>query len=96
VIVEGAGGRGIVWVIVWDSALQAASYTDALTRATARRTGAGERSLPSGGATFADSGRTVSILPETIGGRPVIIYSDLPKGMSAAVIDAGAIRITTR
>jgi hypothetical protein len=96
VILEGAGGRGIVWVSVWDSALQAATYTDALTRATARRTGAPERSLPSGGATFADKGRSVSILPETIGGRPVIIYSDLPNGMSAGVIDTGAIRITTR
>ena len=95
-ILQGAGGRGIVWVSVWDSALQAATFTDALTRATARRTGGAERSLPSGGATFTDRGRTVSILPETISGRPVIVYSDLPNGMSAGVIDAGAVRITTR
>jgi hypothetical protein len=26
----------------------------------------------------------------------VIVYSDLPNGMSAGVIDAGAVRITTR
>ena len=96
VVLEGASGRGIVWVSVWDSALQAATYTDALIRATARRTGALEHNVGSGGATFAPKGRAVSILPETIGGRPVIIYSDLPDGMSAGVIDAGAITITTR
>jgi hypothetical protein len=96
VVLQGAGGRGIVWVSVWDSALQAATYTDALTRATARRTGAAERSLPSGGAVFTARGRTISITPKSIGDRPVIIYSDLPDGMSAGVIDAGAISITTR
>lgn len=96
VVLQGAGGRGIVWASVWDSALQAATYTDALIRATARRTGAAERSLASGGATFAYKGRIVSIVPETIGDRAVIVYSDLPNGMSASVIDAGAIRITTR
>ncbi len=96
VVLQGASGRGIVWVSVWDSALQAAAFTDALTRATARRTGAVERSIGTGGATFVPKGRTVSILPETIGGRPVIVYSDLPDGMSAGVIDAGAIRITSR
>ena len=96
VVLQGAGGRGIVWVSVWDSTMQAASYVDALTRATLRRTAAAERSLPSGGATFAPRGRTISILPQTIAGRPVIIYSDLPNAMSAGVVDAGAIRITTR
>jgi hypothetical protein len=96
VVVQGAGGRGIVWVSVWDAAMQAATYTDALTRATLRRTGAAERSLASGGATFAARGRTISIRPQTIAGRPVIVYSDLPDAMSADVIDAGAIRITTR
>jgi hypothetical protein len=96
VVLENAGGRGIVWVSVWDSALQAATFTDALTRATSGRTGAIERSVGSGGARFAIRGRTTSITPETIGGRPVVIYSDLPDGMSAGVIDAGAIKVTSR
>jgi hypothetical protein len=96
VVLQGASGRGIVWVSVWDSALQAATYSDALTRAMARRTGAAERNVGTGGATFTPKGRTVSILPETIGGRPAIIYSDLPDGISAGVIDAGTIRITSR
>ena len=96
VVLQGAGGRGIVWVSVWDSALEAAEFSDAVTRATQRRTAAPERSVGTGGATFSDKGRTISILPRSVGDRAVIVYSDLPNAMSAGVIDAGAIRITSR
>lgn len=96
VVLQGSGGRGIVWASVWDSALEAAEFSDALIRATAHRTGAPERSVGTGGATFAAKGRTVSILPHSVGDRAVIVYSDLPDAMSAGVIDAGAIRITSR
>jgi hypothetical protein len=96
VVVQGPGGRGIVWVSVWDGPLQAAGFTDALTRATAKRTGAGERNVAGGGATFATKGRTVSILPRTIAGRPVIVYSDLPDAMRAGPIDPSAITIVPR
>jgi len=96
VVLQGQGGRGIVWASVWDSSLEAAQFSDALVRATRARTGAPERNVGTGGATYAWHGRTISILPETIADRPVIVYSDLPDGMSAGVIDAGAIRITSR
>jgi hypothetical protein len=96
VVLEGAGGRGIVWASVWDSALEAAEFSDALTRATAKRTGSGERSVGNGGATFAGKGRTISILPRSVGDRAMIVYSDLPDAMSAGVIDPGAISVTPR
>jgi hypothetical protein len=96
VVVQGPGGRGIVWATVWDTPLEAAEFSDALTRATAKRTGAPERNVGAGGATFAWKGRTISILPRSIGGRALIVYSDLPDAMSGGVIDAAAIKITTR
>jgi hypothetical protein len=95
-VVQGPGGRGIVWASVWDSPLEAAEFSDALTRATAKRTGAPERTVGAGGATFAWKGRTISILPRTIDDRALIVYTDLPDAMSGGVIDAAAIRITTR
>jgi hypothetical protein len=49
-----------------------------------------------GGVTFAWKGRTVSILPRSIGDRALIVYSDLPNAMSGGVIDAAAIKVTTR
>ena len=93
VIVDGPGGRGIVWALVWDSALEAAEFSDALTRTAARHTGAAERSVAGGGATFGAKGRTVSILPHTIGDRALVIYSDLPDAMSGTVISPAAITL---
>ena len=95
-VLQGAGGRGIVWASVWDSALEAAEFSDALIRATAKRTGAAERNVGSGGATFASKGRTISILPRSVGDRALIVYTDLPDAMSAGVIDPAAITVTTR
>ena len=95
-VVQGPGGRGIVWTSVWDTPLEAAEFSDALTRATAKRTGTAEHSVGAGGATFAWKGRTISILPHSVGDRALIVYSDLPDAMSGGVIDAAAIRITMR
>ena len=92
-VVEGAGGRGIVWALVWDSALEAGEFSDALARATAQRTGAAERAVKGGGATFAYKGRTVSILPHTIGDRALVIFSDLPDGMGTSVVPTAAITL---
>lgn len=92
VVVQGAGGRGLVWAIVWDSTVEAAEFADAMIRATAKRTGAAERSEAAGGATFHPNGRTVSIFPRIVGGRAMVVYSDLPNGMSG-VIDPAAITL---
>jgi hypothetical protein len=91
-IVEGAGGRGIVWALVWDTPLEAAEFSDALTRAVTRHTGAAERTVPGGGATFGAKGRTVSVLPRSIGDRALVIYSDLPDAMGT-VVDPAAITL---
>ena len=95
VVVQNASGKGIVWAIVWDNTLQAAAFTDAVTRATAKRTGAAERSEAAGGATFHPKGRTISIAPRIIAGRAVVLYSDLPDGMSG-VIDPKEIKVDPR
>jgi hypothetical protein len=95
-VVQGAGGKGIVWASAWDTPLEAAEFSDAMTRATVRRTGSPERRVTEGGATFGAKGRTVSILPRTIGDRAVVIYSDLPDAMSSSVVDPAKITVTAR
>ena len=96
VVVDGPGGRGIVWATVWDTPLQGAAFSDALTRATIKRTGAPERTLQGGGATFAAKGRTISIIPRSVGDRALVVYSDLPDAMGAGVVNPGAIAVTAR
>ena len=92
-VVEGKGGRGLVWALVWDSPLEAAEFIDAASRATAQRTGAAERSVPGGGATFAANGRTVSVLPHTVGDRALVVYTDLPDAMGSNVFAPAGITL---
>jgi hypothetical protein len=94
-VVQGAGGRGIVWASLWDTALEAAEFSDMAARATAKRTGAGEASIPRG-VSFTIKGRTTRIVARAVGDRTLIVYSDLPDAMSGGVIDAAAIKVTTR
>ena len=95
VVVETPSGKGIVWASVWDSTLQAATFSDALIRATGKRTGMQERQEAAGGATFQPKGRTVTVFPRVINGRAVVIYSDMPAGVSG-VIDPNAITVIPR
>ena len=95
VVVKSAAGQGIVWASVWDSTLEAAAFSDAMVRATTKRTGMAERAEAAGGATIRPKGRTVTIFPRVISGRAVVIYSDLPDGMSG-VIDPSAIKVDPR
>ena len=95
VVVKGGAGKGIVWASVWDSTLEAASFSDALVRATTKRTGSAERAEAAGGATIRPKGRTITVFPRIINGRAVVIYSDLPDGMSG-VIDPAAIKVDPR
>ena len=51
------------------------------------------KKLAGGGATFANKGRTISILPQGIGDRALVIYTDLPDAMGSNVFDPAAITL---
>jgi hypothetical protein len=95
VVVQSGAGKGIVWATVWDSTVEAAEFTDALTRATSKRLAMVEHSEAAGGATFHPKSRTVSIAPRIIAGRALVIYTDVPEGMSG-VLDPSAIKLDQR
>jgi hypothetical protein len=92
-VVEGKGGTGLIWALAWDSPIEAAEFSDVLSRVVRLRTGAAERTVAGGGATFATKGRTISVLPHSIGDRALVIYSDLPDAMGSSVIDPAAITL---
>lgn len=87
-IVERGNERGIVWAIVWDSPVDAAEFTDAMVRATMRRTGAAQRSVGSG-VTYTANGRTIGIQPVSVGDRPLVIYSNLPESFGSVIDSKG-------
>jgi hypothetical protein len=43
--------------------------------------------------TYAGAGRTVVITPREIGGRNVVMYVDVPSGVSPSIVDPAGIRI---
>lgn len=90
-VVERGPDRGIVWALVWDSAVEAAEFTDAMVRSTMRRTGAAERSVGTG-VSYTAKGRTITIQPVSVGDRALVVYSNLPEGMGT-VIDPAAITL---
>ena len=90
-VVERGRESGIVWAIVWDSPVDAGEFTDAMVRATMRRTGAPQRSVGAG-VSYTSKGRTISIQPVSIGDRALVLYSNLPEGMGS-VIDPAAITL---
>jgi hypothetical protein len=92
-VVEGKGGTGLVWALVWDSAIDAAEFSDALSRVVRLRTASPERTLPGGGAVFESKGRTITIKPQSIGERALVIYTDLPDAMGSNVVDPAGITL---
>jgi hypothetical protein len=89
-----AGGRGIVWVTVWDSAVDASEFFDMLNQVVEKRYGV----KPSGtvGATtrtYTGKGRTVEVSTAEVSGRPIVFYVDVPAGASTKVIEVSKIEL---
>jgi hypothetical protein len=93
-VVRAGNGRGIVWVTVWDTAVDAAQFVDALGQAIAKRYRAGAPSVSAIGArTYAGARRTVVITPREIDGRNVVMFVDVPAGASPSLVDPARITL---
>ena len=94
VLFDTNGGQGIAWASVWDSQAEASEFFDMIGRSVDRRFGTttpGET-----GAVikrYTSQGRTVEITTDEVGGRPVVLYVDVPVGASTAVLDLNALRL---
>jgi hypothetical protein len=88
------GGQGIVWLTVWDSPAEASEFYDLLGKVAARRYET-STSAPAGSATrqYTGLGRTVQISTEEVGGRPVVLWVDVPAGGSTAVLSLSGVQL---
>ncbi|MCU0618626.1 MAG: hypothetical protein MUF40_01760 [Gemmatimonadaceae bacterium] len=101
-------GDGLVWAVVWDSAIEAAGFLDVAASAFARRYGEVEvrggvriERLPgvrgSGEVReLVTSGRRVTFRAIEVDGRPVTVIEDLPAAATGPVTDLAALRVTAR
>lgn len=87
-LVQTPQGEGLVWFTVWDSALDAAEFRDALERSVERRFGVAPRSGGSGDSRrWTARGRQLMVRAAEHQGRPVVIWEDLPRGARSGVLD---------
>lgn len=94
VLFNTAGGEGIAWVTVWDSQADASEFFDLLGKIATKRYNATSTSATGSVVRdFSGAGRLVQISTTEIGGRPVVMYTDVPAGSSTAVIDLNAVTL---
>lgn len=93
-VVNVAGGTGVVWITVWDDAVEAADFRDRMERMVERRYGA---TRGSGGAaaqrTWTLRGRRLLLEQAELQGRAVVYWEDLPAAARTPVLDRARIRL---
>ena len=93
-VVRTPKGEGIVWFTIWDSALDAGEFADLLKSTIPRRYGnQRERAIPNG-TEYSGTARTLRIAGGEIAGRSYVLYTDVPAGASADIIDPTAVRLS--
>jgi hypothetical protein len=79
---------------VWDSPVEAGEFYDIAGRAIEKRfstkPATGGTNLPK---KYSASGRVLQLSTVEIGGRPVVIYEDLPAGANLNVVNAAQVKL---
>lgn len=95
-LVDTPKGRGLVWVSVWDTPVDAAEFRELLVQAESRRYGVRQSDSTAGaeGArTLQVAGRRVTVSAGEVQGRPAVVLVDAPAG---ANVDLDLRRVTVR
>ena len=81
-------GEGLAWFTVWDSAVEAAEFRDAMERVVERRFGVRAGTGGTGETrAWTARGRALTLAAAVVDGRAVVVFEDLPAGASARVMD---------
>jgi len=94
ILIDTPRGPGIAWVTVWDSQVDASEFYDLLGKIAGRRYDA-TTSAPAGSVTrtYSGAGRTMETSTAEVGGRPVVLYVDVPAGASTKVLDVSQVTL---
>jgi hypothetical protein len=93
-VVNTPQGRGIVWLTVWDSQVEAGEFFhmtgDAVEKRMSAKPGAGSTDLVK---KYSGAGRTVQVSTQEIQGRPTVIYVDVPAGANPNIVNLGQVTL---
>jgi hypothetical protein len=82
------GGQGLAWASVWDNQADASEFFDLLGKLVKKRynatTNSSEGSVVRN---YSGGGRSIQVSTAEVGGRPVVLYVDVPAGASTSVLD---------
>lgn len=89
-------GEGLVWLSVWDSAVDAGEFYQVADRSViARFRPKTFRPIGENAKLYPDlKGRAIRVQALTVGGRPAVLYVDLPSGVDTDVLDTGAVKLS--
>ncbi len=94
VLFNAAGGQGMAWATVWDSQTDASEFYDLISKVINKRFDVTSDS-PAGAVVrnFAAPGRSIQVSTAEVGGRPVVLYVDVPAGANTNVLDIAKIQL---
>jgi len=88
-------GEGLAWTTVWDTSVDAAEFFDLLDTSILKRFGSATKPTQATESTrvYSSGGRTLSVSVTDVGGRPVVLYVDVPSGASTDVFDLRQLKL---
>jgi hypothetical protein len=97
-LVETPQGDALVWVTVWDSAVDAGEFDDLAEQAITARGGRPSGARASAGGEraprrFTLGERTLTLATAEVQGRPVVMLVDAPAGAPAQLLDVRGVRL---
>ncbi|MGI9139570.1 MAG: hypothetical protein ACR2GJ_00470 [Gemmatimonadaceae bacterium] len=92
-LVDTPAGEALVWVTVWDSAVEAGEFREIMVSAIEAKTLVGGSAVSETTRAYTNGGRTVRLATAEIGGRALVIYSDAPESVTGDLVDAASIRL---
>ena len=94
-LVNTPNGAGITWVSVWDTPVEAAEFRFVLLEAIEKRFYLKARTDVAGPVMrYSARGRSIEVGVATVQGHPAVIYTDVPAGASARLIDVTRVTVT--
>ena len=88
-----AAGDGVAWLTVWDTPVDAGEFYDVAGEALERRYGVKAAASGATRRAFPARGRSVSLSTHEVGGRPAVLYVDVPAGAPTDLIDLARVTL---
>lgn len=87
-------GQGIAWATVWDSQADASEFFDLMGKVVAKRYQATTDSTAGSLVrNYSAMGRSIQVSTAEVAGRPLVLYVDVPAGVSTNVLDISKIAL---